>query len=223
MVIDVTYLYEYINDLLRKHRNGYLDPETFNRLLKAAELILLDYFFKNLPNDHIRPFVKHVPYLAGDGDGTVAFPDDCAFHDSVGGVMLEEGSLKVYPSTKIQPNQVNTIKVSRIRPPDYEKRRFYHAFMNNKVYVYPEEYSYWIQFTYYRYPKFGVLGYSAEVVDGEDVQTLTVATPMEWNMITLEYFKSVLCRAVGINLKDQFAIQATALPNFQDVVKPIEQ
>jgi hypothetical protein len=223
MTISVVYLYDYINDLLRKYRNGYVDPDTFNRLLRAAEIQLLDYFYKNLPNDHIRPFVKHVPFLAGSGDGTVPFPDDCAFHDNVGGIALEEGSLKAYPSHKIQPNQVDTILTSYIRPPDYDKRRFYHTFMNNKIYVYPESHSYWVRFTYYRYPVYGSLGSTATVVEGEDVLTITEATPLEWNEITLEYFKSVLCRAVGINLKDQFTIQVAGLPGFQDVVKPIEQ
>ena len=225
-MINVLTLYNYVNDLARKHRSGgYTSDEQFNRINQSVELAVFQHFAKRVEEtqdivDHLNPFVVYNALLATDHKGHVTLPSTYAHRMSVGGIYIENPKecgedVKVtrYPCRYLRAYEIPFITRSVIKSvgPSMATQTFYHTFRNNNIDVFPEG-LFWVEFTYLRYPVFGEIHFTMTDVDGEDVLTFDPATSvnLEWNEITYNHIVGMHLLYLGVELNtpdlQQFAL-----------------
>jgi len=215
-LIDNIELYKTVTHLLRKHHNGYVGENDFNIQLNLVEKELLQVFIdlyevKQVIVEHMVPFKKTL-ILASDQLGWIDYPSDHAYRITVDGLYLQNpvnlASTKRYSCKYLTDGQVSKRLSSSIAAPDMDKKVFYHTFRNGKIKVWPEDLFY-VEYTYFRNPVYGSLKFTTSVVDGEDVDTITVEKPLEWRSITMKFFVVLLLNKFGVSLREDPAYYTT--------------
>ncbi|HRG27393.1 MAG TPA: hypothetical protein PLJ00_05860 [Chitinophagales bacterium] len=219
--IDLIELYNTVSALLRKHHNGYMAPDIFNTNLKLVERELFNHFIryyelKHIVVEHMEPF-KRYEVIQTNHDGVMEFPSDHAYRIALEGFYLKNPDAAdaiAYPCPYLQETQISTVLSSTVIAPSLEKKIFYHTFRNGAIAVFPADLFY-IGYSYFRNPKYGAISASFTTVNGEDVETITVAVPSEWRTITFKFFVVLLLNKFGISLKED--------PQYYAAVQQIEQ
>lgn len=225
-MINVLTLYNYVNDLARKHRSGgYTSDEQFNRINRSVEIAVFQHFSKRVEEtqdvvDHLNPFVVYNALFATDKQGRVTLPSDYAHRMSVGGVYIknpkecgENVTITRYPCRYLRNYEVPFVTSSVIKAvkPSMDTQTFYHIFRNNNIDVLPEG-LFWVELTYLRYPVYGEIKFTMAEVDGEDVLTYDPVTSkdLEWNDITFNHIVGMHLLYLGVELNtpdlQQFAL-----------------
>lgn len=227
-MINVLYLYNYVNDLARKHRSGgYTSDDQFNRINKSAEIALFQHFAKIYEDtqdivDHLNPFVVYSSLLPTDKAGNLAFPSDYAHRINLGGLYIEnpkecgEGvTINREPCVYLRNDEVNQVQSSVLKyvKPDVATKTFYHVFRNNRIEVLPKG-LFWVELTYLKYPVYGEIKFTMTVVNDEDVLTYdpNASKDLEWNMISFNHLVGLHLSALGIELSSPDLIQYALTP-----------
>ena len=227
-MIDVLYLYNYINDLARKNRSGgYTSDEQFNRTNKSAEIALFQHFAKIYEDtqdivDHLNPFVVYNNLLPTDKAGHLAFPSDYAHRINVGGLFIEnpaecgeDVTITRYPCVYLRNDEVNQVQSSTLKQvlPSVATKTFYHVFRNNNIDILPDG-LFWVELTYLKYPVYGEIKFTMSSVNGEDVLTYdpVLSKNLEWNMISFNHLVGLHLMALGIELSSPDLIQYALTP-----------
>lgn len=227
-MINVLELYNFINDLARKHRSGgYTSDDQFNRMNKSVETSVFQHFAKIYEDtqdivDHLNPFVVYNSLLPTDKAGTLVFPSDYAHRVNVGGLYIQnpkecgEGVTIVrWPCVYLRNDEVNIVQSSVIKGviPSVKEKTFYHVFRNNAINILPAD-LYWVELTYLRYPVFGEIKFTMTEVNGEDVLTYdpVLSKNLEWNQITFNHIVGLHLMGLGIELNTPDLIQYALTP-----------
>lgn len=227
-MINVLTLYNFINDLARKHRSGgYTSDEQFNRMNKSVEISAFQHFAKIYEDtqdivDHLNPFVVYNSLLPTDKAGVLTFPSDYAHRVNVGGLYIEnpatcgaDVTITRWNCTYLRNDEVNQVQSSVIRgvKPSYNDHTFYHVFRNNGINILPND-LYWVELTYLRYPIFGEIKFTMTQVNGEDVLTYdpSLSRDLEWNEITFNHIVGLHLMGLGIELNQPDLIQYALTP-----------
>jgi len=214
--IDIYELYQSVTQITEKAHAGYLSDTEFTRILQDSEMELFNFLrerFELTDPAHLQPFIT-TKILKVNGIGMVKFPADYAHKGSVDSAFvknpkncsdkIESGQHNCY---YLKTNEVSSMLSDSIAKASLITGLYYHTYRNNGIQVFPKELK-WVSMTYLRYPKKPSLVFSKETVNGEVDYTYdeNASSALEWNRISVNWFKYLILKAVGVELKDQWFV-----------------
>lgn len=215
-MINVDTLYSRVEDIARKDKAGYLDPEEFNRHLVEAQICLYEYYFQmfeksQVVTDRLRPFVVQT-VLVLPASGLAALPSDYKHHlrgrfiivtNTLGG----EPTYSYIPAIPIEETEINLTLNSPIRKPNIANETVYYRVQSTYLQAYADGMNGQFELTYLRTPDAPYRATTLDTADDQYNYNSAGSTQLEWDEHDENNFVDLLLYFYGFSTRQSELIQ----------------
>lgn len=229
-MISVDALYRSIRDLARKDKAGYLSNDEYNRNLKRAQDIVLEFFFNQFEETQEVPealarFIKTQTISVQNGLGDLPSDYELILRVTAKKPVYNDGGCEIISYdesivTPINASEISLTKTSPIRKPSFERGTARYRTKGVSLQIFPEE-SIPVELEYIRTPVTPFRNVTIDVANDEENFTSSGTTNLEWGSSEERIFLDVLLYYYALPVRESEILGWLA--NKQGITKQITE
>lgn len=209
-------IYDFCNDISRKHQSGLLSVAEFNRFFAIAQTELVNYLISIHPvnemaDEYLQPVITTAPVTASS-TGIITKPTGFLYYLS--------GSYNGKPIHKLTSNQIDTYEQIPQRRGDLAKNRVNIAGIDNGWEARPAS-AFTAKIRYVKNVPEAKLVFTKETVSGEDRLVYNDASSIDcvWNESCINLLGYMMLEKRGVSIREQLLQEYSQLGIAKESIK----